>query len=289
LADDQLEVATPGGEHDAALDRRRPNDLSVEETLDVLQDGISVIRRAADRGVGLAAQQERVGTVDARQPQLAHRLRDRSGIAVHVGWKRQHRVAAAQAHTLDPGGRVPLENRTIFREGDLARCLLEWVPVRIIGATLDVVDRLAREFERNAQLDERPDVALRSLDAIAGSLDPPLMTRAHRGEIRALRAIHVHDLSRREVALESAGCFLFDLGPCRARDWGELPMKVIHVQPLLSVSRYPVSHPTAAALVRTCHRPDRDRATPRWVPERGLRSQRPRGMLPRARRTATRS
>jgi len=53
---------------------------------------------------------------------------------------------------LDPSGVVTLEDRAVFGEGDLARRVLRRLPVRVIGAALDVVDRLAIEFERDAQL-----------------------------------------------------------------------------------------------------------------------------------------
>src|SRR5271170_6168005 len=43
LADRELKITATGREHDAALDRRRPNDLSVHEALDMLQDRIPIV------------------------------------------------------------------------------------------------------------------------------------------------------------------------------------------------------------------------------------------------------
>ena len=54
-----------------------------------------------------------------------------------------------------PRGGVALEDRAVLGEGDLSRGVLRRLPVRVIGAALDVVDRLAIELERDAQLDQR--------------------------------------------------------------------------------------------------------------------------------------
>ena len=47
-----------------------------------------------------------------------------------------------------PAAAIALEDRAILGEGDLSRGILGRLPIRIVGAALDVVDRLAIEFER---------------------------------------------------------------------------------------------------------------------------------------------
>ena len=59
------------------------------------------------------------------------------------------------------------------------------------------------------------------------------MAGADGGEAGAARALHVDDAPPGKVALERARCFLFDLGPCRIGNRGELAMQVIHVGCLL--------------------------------------------------------
>lgn len=76
---------------------------------------------------------------------------------------------------------------------------------------------------------ERLRLAKCCVDSIARCLDLAEMTDADGREIGPLRALHVHDPPRCRVALEGAGCLLFDLRPGRLGDGGELAMEIIHV------------------------------------------------------------
>ena len=109
--------------------------------------------------------------LDAGKAQSIDRLGHRGGIVGRRRRKRHGRVAGALTDAADPGGGIAIEDRAIFRKGDFARRFLQRRPVGILGAALDVVDRLARQRERNAQFDERLDYALHRLDALARRLD----------------------------------------------------------------------------------------------------------------------
>ena len=50
LPDIQFEVAATGREHEASLDGRSPNNLSVHEALNVLQDRVALFAASADGG-----------------------------------------------------------------------------------------------------------------------------------------------------------------------------------------------------------------------------------------------
>ena len=49
------------------------------------QHRIAVVAGLGQRGVGIGAQQHRIGTVDADQPQLAQGLGDGVGVVAHIG------------------------------------------------------------------------------------------------------------------------------------------------------------------------------------------------------------
>ena len=57
LADIQFEIAAAGRDHVAAVDRRRPDDLSFYQTLDMTQHGIAFVAAARGSRVGVGAQQ----------------------------------------------------------------------------------------------------------------------------------------------------------------------------------------------------------------------------------------
>ena len=132
-----------------------------------------------------------------------------------------------------PGGGIALEYGAVLGKGDLARGVLRRLPVRVIRATLDVVDRLAIQLERNTQLDQRLHLALPGDDAFRRSGDRPQVAGADGREAGARRPLHVDDAPSGKVALERARCFLFDLSPCRIGNGGKLAMQIIHVGCLL--------------------------------------------------------
>src|ERR1700728_565577 len=84
LAEAQVEITAPGGQHEGPLDGRGPDDLPADEALDVIVDRVAVITRLADRRVRVGAEHDRVGAVDTRDPQVAQGLGDRLGVREHV-------------------------------------------------------------------------------------------------------------------------------------------------------------------------------------------------------------
>ena len=132
-----------------------------------------------------------------------------------------------------PGGGVALEDGAVLGEGDLARGVLHRLPVRILGAALDVVDRLAIELERHAQLDQRFHLALPRDDAVPRRLDVPQVAGADGGQPGPARCLHVHHAPPGQVALERARRLFLDLRPGRIGNGGKLAMQVIHVGCLL--------------------------------------------------------
>ena len=95
-------------------------------------------RRLGDLGL---AGPDRQGALDATRAaldsadllsgveQFADRLRHYGRIGFHGGRKRQDRIAGALTHTLDPSGRIPVEDGAIFGKGELARRLLQRIPI----------------------------------------------------------------------------------------------------------------------------------------------------------------
>ena len=62
--------------------------MSVHQPLDVLKDRIAVVAGLTQPRIGVGAQQHRIWTIDADEPQLSKRLRDRIRIGANVGRKR---------------------------------------------------------------------------------------------------------------------------------------------------------------------------------------------------------
>ena len=134
---------------------------------------------------------------------------------------------------MDPGGVVALEDGAVFGEGDLARRVLRRLPVRVVGAALHVVDCLAIELERDAQLDQRFHLALPRDDAVPRRLDAPQVAGADGGQPGPPRRLHVDHAPSGQVALERARRLFLDLRPGRIGNGSELAMQVIHVGCLL--------------------------------------------------------
>ena len=85
----QLVVAAPRAQQDSALDGGGPQDLTVQETIDVLADGVTVIGGLRDGGPQLGGEQEGIGAFDSGEAELLEgsgngvgkilRLRERYG------------------------------------------------------------------------------------------------------------------------------------------------------------------------------------------------------------------
>ena len=118
--------------------------------------------------------------------------------------------------------------KAIWRAASFAGCQSE-----VVGAALHVVDRLAIELERNAQLDQRFHLALPRDDAVGRRLYGAQVAGADGGQRGAARRMHVDHAPSGEIALERARGFFLDLRPGRVGNGGELAMQVIHAGYLL--------------------------------------------------------
>src|SRR5271154_7355085 len=65
LTDIELEIAAARGQDERTFDRRRPDQIAVDDTLDVLQDGVSVVASFGQRRILISPEQDRVGAVHA--------------------------------------------------------------------------------------------------------------------------------------------------------------------------------------------------------------------------------
>jgi len=135
--------------------------------------------------VAVGAEQHRVRAVDTDETQLAQTLSNRVRILAHVGGERHDWIAGSLADAFYASGSIALEYGGILREGDLAGGVFCRLPVRIVCAAIDVIDRLAIQFERNSQLDQRLDLALPCDDAFRWSSDGSQMAGANRRETDA--------------------------------------------------------------------------------------------------------
>src|SRR5262249_22308117 len=141
--------------------------------------------------------------------------------------------AGPGANAADAGGGVALENRPILGERQPSRRILGGLPVGIIRAALHVIDLLAIELERYAQLDERFHLALPREDAVAWRLDRAQVAGSDGRKGDTPWSLDVDDAPRGEVALERARRLLLDLTPRPVGDRGELAVQVIHETGLL--------------------------------------------------------
>jgi hypothetical protein len=110
--------------------------------------------RFGERGISIRAEQHGIGSVDAGKAQLLERLTDRGGIIGDVRGEIRRRIGAALADAGDAGGREAVEDRAVFRERQFVRGGLRGLPVAIVGAAFDAVDRFALQRERHGELHE---------------------------------------------------------------------------------------------------------------------------------------
>ena len=89
----QLVVAAPRAQQDSSLDGGSPQDLTFQETIDVLANGVTVISGLRDGGPQLGGEQEGVGAFDSGEAELL----EGSGNGVRKIlrlWERYGRVGA---------------------------------------------------------------------------------------------------------------------------------------------------------------------------------------------------
>src|SRR6516162_2764034 len=228
LTDVQVEIAAAGSENERAGNRRSPDNLAVDEILDVLKHRVPVISRLGEGGVGIGAQQYRVGSIDAGKTQLVDRVGYRVGVLAHVGGQRLDRVAGSLADALDAACGIAIEDRTILGKGDRFCRVLCWLPVRVIGAPFDVVDHLAVEVKWYAEFDQGPYHPLPGNDVSPKRCYLLQMASADGRQRDAARAVQIDHAAAGEIALESTRHLLFDLRPRRIGDWRQLAVQIIH-------------------------------------------------------------
>ncbi len=230
LAEVQSEVTAPGGQHEGSVNGRCPDDLTADQAFDVAGHGVAVVAGLADGRVRLGAQHHRIRPINARPPQVPQRLGDRRGIVAHIGREGHGRVGRLVPDADDARCRVPLEDGPVLGEGDLPRGVLHGLPVGVLGAPLDVVDRATVHRKRHPQLDERPDLPLTGQHPVLRRLDVGYVAGAHAGQHLTGGAMHIHHPPPGQVALDGAHRLLFDLRPGGARNGGKLAVEVIHAE-----------------------------------------------------------
>src|SRR6516164_1174234 len=147
LADIQGKVTAAGSEHECASNRRSPDEFAINKALNVLQYWITIVGSLTQCRVGIGTQQHRIRTVDADETQLAHRPGNHFGISAYFDRKRQDRIAGPPANAADAGRGVAFKDCPILREGQKPCSIFCWLPIRIVGTTLHVIDLLPIEFE----------------------------------------------------------------------------------------------------------------------------------------------
>ena len=65
LSDVQFEVAASRSHNERAFDSRRPDNVAVNDALDVLEDRVSVIAGLGECSVFIGSEQNRVGPIDS--------------------------------------------------------------------------------------------------------------------------------------------------------------------------------------------------------------------------------
>src|SRR6202051_1745421 len=233
LADVEVEITATGGQYESAGNGRGPDDLIFDQALDVLQHRVSVVAGLSATGGAVGAEKDRGGAVDPDETQLAQALGTRIRVLKNIGGERHDRVAGSLADTLNASGGIALEYGGVLDKGDLSRSLLRGLPVRVIRASINVINSVAIQFERNAQFDERLYLALPRDDAFRRGRDCPQVAGADGREVCASRPLYIDHAPSCEVTLEGARCFLFDLSPCQIGNGSKLAMEIIHVVCLL--------------------------------------------------------
>ena len=144
----------PRGHYKSSVYSRRPNDFIVDQPLDVLQHRISVMAGFSECGIGLGSKQDSIRAIDADEPQLAQGVSNGVRVLANVGRKGHFRIACPLTNSHDAGCRIAVKNRAVLGKGDLASGVFRRLPIRVVGAAFDIVDRLAIEDNpTNQELD----------------------------------------------------------------------------------------------------------------------------------------
>src|SRR5215831_7942691 len=167
LADVQTKIASARGEHEGAGDGWGPNDYVLDELFDVLQHRVPIVTGLGESRIGIGTEQDGIRSIDADETQLVQGLRNRVRILAHVGRQGHGWVAGALPDATDACRGIALEDGTVLSVGDLLGSVFRRLPVGVVRTAFHVVDLLAIEFEWDAKLDQRLDLALARENAIA--------------------------------------------------------------------------------------------------------------------------
>jgi len=108
-----------------------------------------VVASFGECGVGVGAEEHRVGAIDPDETQLAQALSYGIGVLANVGGKRLDGIAGALADAPNAGGGIPVEYGGVLGKGDLSRGVLGRLLVGVVRAPINIVDTFAIQFEWN--------------------------------------------------------------------------------------------------------------------------------------------
>src|SRR5262249_21267766 len=166
------------------------------------QQRVAGVAGFGERRIGIGAEQDRIRPVDAGEPQLAQGLRDGVGILSYVGGERHDRMAGPLPDAADARRPLALEDGAVLGVGYLLRRILRRLPVRVLRTAFNVVDLLAIELERDAQFDQRLDLALPREDAVTRRSDRLKVAGADGGKADAGGPADVDHAPTGEIKLQ---------------------------------------------------------------------------------------
>src|SRR5918993_1603930 len=234
LADRELEVAAALGKHQAAIESGRPDDVAVDQALDVAQDRVARVGAGGEVLVELLVQDHGEGAFDALVAQLGEGRRHRAGIVGMAAAERHRRRCRGLADAGDVRGLVAVEDRAVLGDGDLARRGDHRIEIGIARAAIDGVELGARHLERDAQLDQRLDAAQARLHVWSAGRRGDGIGAAEFdvGIVPAQRPAEVDHATAGQHAAEGALGFLLDLLPTGFGDRRAIAEKmVLHLPP----------------------------------------------------------
>ncbi len=97
-------------------------------------------------------------------------MSDGIGVLANVGGKRLDGIAGALADAPNAGGGIPVEYSDVLGKGDLSRGVLCRLPIGVVRAPIDIVDRFAIQFERNTPIYGKLGLPKEALDAFAANI-----------------------------------------------------------------------------------------------------------------------
>ena len=142
LPDVELKIAASRGQNERTFDRRRPDNVAVNDALDVLQDRISVIAGLCERRILTGSEQNRVRPIYTHKAQLAQCLGHCIRIITHIRRERDDWVAGAFSNALDIGLGVSVEDGPVFGKGKFLRSVFRRLPIGVVRSALNVIDCL---------------------------------------------------------------------------------------------------------------------------------------------------